>query len=89
MGFDLVFSRQLIAAARAGDVAIGLSTSGNSRNLMAAFREARSRDVLTIGFAGYDGGDMGRSGDVDCCLVAERDLSPIIAAARAKLGVGG
>ena len=37
VGFDLVFSRQLIAYAAAGDIAIGLSTSGNSRNLLAAF----------------------------------------------------
>ena len=40
VGFDLVFSRQLIAHARAGDIAVGLSTSGNSRNLLMAFREA-------------------------------------------------
>ena len=69
VGFELVFSRQLIAYAVAGDIAIGLSTSGNSRNLLAAFTEARSRGVLTIGFAGYDGGDMGRSGDVEHCFV--------------------
>ena len=43
VGFELVFSRQLIAYAVAGDIAIGLSTSGNSRNLLAAFTEARSR----------------------------------------------
>ncbi len=40
VGFDLVFSRQLIAHARPGDIAIGLSTSGNSRNLLVAFAEA-------------------------------------------------
>jgi D-sedoheptulose 7-phosphate isomerase len=69
VGFELVFSRQLIAAARPGDIAVGISTSGNSPNLLAAFREARSRDVLTIGFAGYDGGEMSRSDDVDDCFI--------------------
>ena len=45
VGFELVFSRQLIAHARAVDIALGLSTSGGSRNLLAAFREARQRDI--------------------------------------------
>ena len=69
VGFDLVFSRQLIAYGAEGDIAVGLSTSGNSRNLLAAFGEARSRRMLTIGLAGYDGGDMGRSDDVQHCLI--------------------
>jgi D-sedoheptulose 7-phosphate isomerase len=73
VGFELVFSRQLIACAKAGDIAIGISTSGNSRNLLAAFREARSRRMLTIGFAGYDGGDMGRSDEVDHCFVVSSE----------------
>ena len=73
VGFDLVFSRQLIAHAGPGDLAIGLSTSGNSRNLLAAFAEARARDVLTIGLAGYDGGDMARSADVQHCLTVAAD----------------
>ena len=69
VGFDLVFSRQLIAYGAEGDIAVGLSTSGNSRNLLAAFAEARSRRMLTIGLAGYDGGDMGRSDDVQHCFI--------------------
>jgi D-sedoheptulose 7-phosphate isomerase len=73
VGFELVFSRQLIAHARAGDIALGLSTSGGSRNLLTAFQEARHRDILTIGLAGYDGGEMARSGDVDHCLVVRSD----------------
>jgi D-sedoheptulose 7-phosphate isomerase len=73
VGFELVFSRQLIAYAIDGDIAIGLSTSGNSRNLLAAFTEARSRGMLTIGFAGYDGGDMGRSDDVEHCFVVSSE----------------
>lgn len=73
VGFELVFSRQLIAYAVGGDIAIGLSTSGNSRNLLAAFTEARSRGMLTIGFAGYDGGDMGRSDDVEHCFAVSSE----------------
>jgi D-sedoheptulose 7-phosphate isomerase len=73
VGFDLVFSRQLIAHSSPGDIAVGLSTSGNSRNLLVAFAEARDRGLLTVGFAGYDGGEMARCGDVDHCLVVEAD----------------
>jgi D-sedoheptulose 7-phosphate isomerase len=69
IGFELVFRRQLIAFAKNGDVAVGLSTSGNSDNLLAAFAEARRRGLLTIGLAGYDGGSMATSDDVDMCIV--------------------
>ncbi|MGI8710140.1 MAG: D-sedoheptulose-7-phosphate isomerase [Acidimicrobiales bacterium] len=72
VGFSLVFSRQLIAHARPGDVAVGFSTSGNSEDLLVAFAEASRRDLLTVGFAGYDGGDMGRAG-LDHCLVVGSD----------------
>jgi D-sedoheptulose 7-phosphate isomerase len=73
VGFDLVFARQLIAHASAGDVAVGLSTSGNSRNVLTAFAEARRRGMLTIGLAGYDGGEMAQSGDIEHCLVVAAD----------------
>ena len=73
VGFDLVFSRQLIAHAREGDIAIGLSTSGNSRNVIIAYSEARRRGLLTVGLAGYDGGEMAASPDVDHCLVVSSD----------------
>jgi D-sedoheptulose 7-phosphate isomerase len=72
VGFDLVFVRQLIAHSRAGDIALGLSTSGNSRNLLAAFVEARQRGLLTVGIAGYDGGAMADAG-LDHCLVVRSD----------------
>ncbi len=69
VGFELVFSRQLIAYARDGDMALGLSTSGNSTNLLSAFAEARRRGLLTLGLAGYDGGQMAATPDVEHCLV--------------------
>ena len=73
VGYEIVFSRQLIAYAKSGDIAVGFSTSGNSDNLMAAFAEARKRGMLTIGFAGYDGGRMGASDDVAHCLTVRSD----------------
>ncbi len=73
VGFELVFSRQLIAHARPGDVAMGLSTSGNSPNLLRAFGEAARRGLLTVGLSGYRGGAMEASDDVDHCLVVESD----------------
>jgi len=73
VGFDVVFSRQLIAHAEPGDIALGISTSGTSRNVLVAFAEARSRGLLTIGLAGYGGGDMTTSDTVDHCLVVHSD----------------
>jgi D-sedoheptulose 7-phosphate isomerase len=69
VGFDKIFVRQLIAQAAAGDGLVGFSTSGNSANLLAAFKVAKERKLTTLGFAGGDGGAMARSGDVDHCLV--------------------
>ncbi|RVW09450.1 SIS domain-containing protein [Prescottella agglutinans] len=68
VGFDLIFSRQIIAHAGPHDIAIALSTSGNSDDLMIALTEARRRGLLTIGFAGHDGGRMAVSDDLDYCF---------------------
>jgi D-sedoheptulose 7-phosphate isomerase len=74
VGFDLVFSRQLIAHGRAHDVAMGFSTSGNSENLMRAFAEAHKQGMLTVGVSGYDGGRMAAEGTpVAQCLVVRSD----------------
>lgn len=67
VGFEHVFVRQLIAHAREGDGLIGLSTSGNSANLIAAFVKAREMGLTTIGFSGGDGGKM--TNVCDHCLV--------------------
>src|SRR5690349_23728709 len=58
VGFADVFSRQIIALGREGDVLLALSTSGNSDNLMHAFETARRMKLVTIGYAGGDGGRM-------------------------------
>jgi D-sedoheptulose 7-phosphate isomerase len=73
VGFELVFSRQLIAHGRADDIALGLSTSGNSNNVMHAFAEAKHRGMLTVGLAGYDGGAMANNPNVDYCLIVRSD----------------
>jgi len=86
VGFDLVFSRQIIAHAAARDIAVAFSTSGNSRDLMAALGEARSRGLLTVGFAGYDGGQMAASGDVDYCFVVRSQSIHRIQESQALLG---
>jgi D-sedoheptulose 7-phosphate isomerase len=73
VGFDLVFSRQLIAHARPGDIAVGFSTSGDSVNVLRALEEASGRRLLTVGLCGYEGGAMASSGAVDHCLMAPSD----------------
>lgn len=70
VGFEHVFVRQLIAQARRGDGLIGFSTSGNSPNLIAAFAKAKDMGLVTLGFAGGEGGVMRTSGFVDHCLIA-------------------
>ena len=69
LGFDHVFVRQLIGQARKGDGLIGISTSGNSQNLVAAFVKAKEMGLVTIGLTGGDGGRMKTCGAVDYCLV--------------------
>ena len=73
VGFKHVFLRQLTARARAGDGLIGLSTSGNSDNLLAAFAKAKELGLVTIGLAGMEGGTMAQSTAVDHCLVVRTD----------------
>jgi D-sedoheptulose 7-phosphate isomerase len=86
VGYELVFARQLIARAKAGDIAIAMSTSGSSPNLVAALREARHRDMYTIGFAGYQGGVFVTSPDVDACFVVLSQSVHRIQEAQALLG---
>ena len=57
-GYDKIFVRQLEAFGSAGDVLIGISTSGNSPNVNLALEKAKEMDVRTIGFTGRDGGAM-------------------------------
>jgi D-sedoheptulose 7-phosphate isomerase len=70
IGPEVVFARQIAAFCRSGDIAIGLSTSGNSENLLRAFDEASRRGLMTIGIAGYDGGKMAELDSIDFLFVA-------------------
>src|SRR5690606_17602675 len=58
LGFEQIFARQVAALGRAGDVAIGISTSGNSPNVLAALRQARAMKLVTVGFSGRSGGKL-------------------------------
>jgi D-sedoheptulose 7-phosphate isomerase len=69
LGFEHVFSRQLMAHGRAGDAVIGVSTSGNSANLLAGFTKAKEIGIATIALTGGDGGQMRHSPAVDHCLI--------------------
>jgi len=62
VGFDVVFARQVAAMGRPGDIALAVSTSGGSENVIRALDEARRRGLLTVGLAGYDGGRMAETG---------------------------
>jgi D-sedoheptulose 7-phosphate isomerase len=61
--YDLVYSRLIKGCGRNGDILVGLSTSGNSANIINAFQEARSRGIITVGFTGASGGKLKAESD--------------------------
>lgn len=65
-GYDTVFARQVEGVGRAGDLLVGLSTSGNSRNIVLAMELARSMGVRTVALTGQDGGRM--KAQADWCI---------------------
>ncbi len=70
IGVEVVFARQVAALGRSADIAVGMSTSGNSDNLLRAFDEASRRGLLTVGIAGYTGGKMAELDSIDYLFVA-------------------
>jgi D-sedoheptulose 7-phosphate isomerase len=78
VGTEVVFLRQLIAQARPEDVAIGISTSGGSRNIVMALEEARKRGLLTVALLGYDGGEIYRRRLADFPVIVRSDYIPRI-----------
>jgi len=69
--YDLVFSKQLNALGKPGDVLLAISTSGNSKNVLAAVRAAHEGDIRVVALVGRDGGEIGaalREGDVQLCV---------------------
>ncbi len=86
VGFELIFSRQVIAHSKPVDIAIALSTSGNSEDLIMALTEAKRRGLLTIGFAGHEGGAMSTSDDVDYCFTIHSQSIHRIQESHARVG---
>ncbi|MBV8693975.1 MAG: SIS domain-containing protein [Chloroflexi bacterium] len=85
VGFDNVFARQVIAYGRPGDIAVGISTSGNSANVLAALEQAKKQRLQTVALTGYNGGKMMRSQAVDFCINAPSDHIPRIQEAQATV----
>jgi D-sedoheptulose 7-phosphate isomerase len=85
IGTDAIFLRQLIAQARPEDIAIGISTSGGSRNIIIALEEARKRGLLTVALLGYDGGEIKRKQLVDFPIVVNCDYIPRIQEVQASV----
>lgn len=70
-GFESVFSRQLQGLGKAGDVLIGISTSGNSENIIAAVKQAKYKDLETIVFTGRSGGRLQGLSDISINVPSE------------------
>ncbi|MGA2133263.1 MAG: SIS domain-containing protein [Bryobacteraceae bacterium] len=85
VGTDVIFLRQLIAQARPGDMVIGISTSGGSRNIVMALEEARKRKLVTAALLGYDGGEVLRRGLADFPIVVRSDYIPRIQEVQASV----
>ena len=69
-GFDQIFARQVQALGRPGDVAIGISTSGNSPNVTSAITQAAKQELKTIGLAGKDGGSLAKCVDISITVAS-------------------
>jgi D-sedoheptulose 7-phosphate isomerase len=85
VGREFVFLRQLIAQLGPHDVAVALSTSGGSANVIAALEEARKRGNATIALLGYDGGEIRRRGLADRTVVVRSDYVPRVQEAQAAV----
>jgi D-sedoheptulose 7-phosphate isomerase len=85
VGAELIFQRQLIAQARPNDVAIAISTSGGSKNIVMALEAARKRDLLTVALLGYDGGEVVRRGLADFPVIVRSDCIPRIQEVQASI----
>jgi D-sedoheptulose 7-phosphate isomerase len=84
IGAEVLFQRQVIAYGRDGDVALAISTSGNSRNIVEALLEARRRGLATVALVGYDGGRVATGGLADHVIVAPSQHIPRIQEAHAS-----
>lgn len=82
-GYDKVFSRQVQANGRAGDLFIGISTSGRSKNILAAVAECKQMGIQTVGLTGANGQDLRQC---DYCLMVPSSETPRIQEAHILIG---
>ena len=83
-GYDKVFSRQLEGMGQNGDIFIGISTSGNSINIINAFNSAKEKGITTVALVGRDGGDMAKLADI--ALIVPSDSTPRIQESHILIG---
>ena len=83
-GYDQVFSRQLEGMGQDGDVFIGISTSGNSQNIINAFKSAKEKNIKTVALVGRDGGEMAKLADY--AIVVPSDATPRIQESHILIG---
>jgi len=83
-GYDKVFSRQLEGMGQDGDIFIGISTSGNSANIINAFKSAKEKNIATVALVGKDGGEMAKLADI--ALVVPSDSTPRIQESHILIG---
>jgi D-sedoheptulose 7-phosphate isomerase len=85
VGYENVFARQLIPLGRPADVALAISTSGSSPNVVAALEEAHRRELLTCAITGYDGGRLAELPWLDHLFVVSSDYVPRLQEAHATI----
>ena len=83
-GYDKVFSRQLEGLGGSGDIFIGISTSGNSQNIINAFKVAKEKNIKTVAFVGKDGGEMAKIADY--FIIVPSDSTPRIQESHILIG---
>lgn len=83
-GFDEVFSRQIEAIAKKGDLVIGISTSGKAKNVIAGINKAKAMGLKTVGLAGVDGGELAKT--VDISLIVSSKVTARIQEAHIIIG---
>jgi len=85
-GFEFVFERQMEALIKEGDVVIGITTGGNSSNVVRGFRKSRDLGAITIALAGKSGGKVKSDGNVDFLLIVPSEETPHIQEAHIMIG---
>ncbi|WP_324171171.1 D-sedoheptulose 7-phosphate isomerase [Sulfurimonas sp.] len=83
-GYDKVFSRQLEGMGQSGDIFIGISTSGNSLNIINAFKVAKDKNIITVALTGRDGGEMAKMADYS--IIIPSDSTPRIQESHILIG---